>query len=73
MIRANFYRNASVKIKKICLFFFLKLVNTNVCITHDFNYIENLIIFKFCEFFSSWNGCGFVVQLVAAKDMFFFT
>ena len=52
-------------------------MNTDVSIPQNFNYIKNMTIFKFGEFFCSWKGVGRVVKLGAAKvirqHMFFFT
>ena len=60
MINANFFRNAK-SLKNITLFFF-KLMNTNVWIPHNLNYIENLTIFKFWWIFLFVEGGGgFVV------------
>ena len=52
-------------------------MNTDIWVPHNFNYIENLTIFKFWLFFHFLKGGGFDVKLLAAKvirqHMFFFT
>ena len=49
----------------------MQLTNTNVWITKNFSYNEHLSFFlSFGECFSSWNGGGFVVKLIAAKVIY---
>ena len=50
MIRANFFRNASVNFKKKTNkpFFNLNLMNTNIWIFQNFDYIKNFTIWKIC-------------------------
>ena len=62
-------RNACVKkLIKNNLFFLLKLMNTNVRISQNFNYKKKKMkILKFWWIFHFLEGGGFVVKLVAAK------
>ena len=55
------------KIKK-CYFFsiYLNLIKNNIWISKNFNYIDNLTIFKILWFFLLVEEGGFVVNHVAA-------
>ena len=75
---STYFRNASVKNKKDTgvRFFYLNLMNTNIWILKDFNYIEKTIC-TFSWIFLLVEGVDFIVKFVATKvihqHMFFFT